>query len=63
MVRNNGLLKKDESKRLLERAAREAILVQGMTEKIKALKEIAETGLAVDQEQAKVCLSYGLWDR
>jgi hypothetical protein len=65
MVRNNGLLKKDESKRLLERAAREAILVQGVTEKMKALKEIAETGLAVDQEQAKVAYhtAYGIVER
>ena len=54
MARSNGLLRKDESKRLLEKATREAILVQGMTEKMKVLKEIAETGLAVDQEQAKV---------
>jgi len=37
LVRNNGPLKKDESKRLLERAARDAILVLGVTERMKAL--------------------------
>jgi hypothetical protein len=65
MARSNGLLKKDESKRLLQRAAREAILIQGMTEKIKALKEIAETGLAVDREQAKVAyrMAYEIVER
>ena len=65
MARSNGLLKKEESKRLLQRAAREAILVQGMTEKIEALKEIAETGLAVDQEQAKVAyrMAYEIVER
>jgi hypothetical protein len=36
-----------------------------MTEKMKALKEIAETGLAVDQEQAKVAYhtAYGIVER
>ncbi len=53
MVRENISLKKEEPKRLLERAAHEAILIPGLTEKIKALKEIAETGMSVDQEQAK----------
>lgn len=53
MVRENISLKKEERKGLLERAAHETALIPGLTEKIKALKEIAEAGRIVDQEQAK----------
>ena len=53
MARRSGPLREEESKHLLERAVQEAVLIPGLTEKIKALKEIAETGMVVDKEQAK----------
>jgi hypothetical protein len=53
MVREGISLKKEERKRLLKMAAQETVLIPGLTEQIKALKEIAGAGMAVDQEQAK----------
>ncbi|HSB04790.1 MAG TPA: hypothetical protein VLK23_06300 [Thermodesulfobacteriota bacterium] len=53
MARRNGPLREEESKHLLERTFQEAILIPGLTERIKALKAIAETGMVVDKEQAK----------
>jgi hypothetical protein len=53
MARIDGLVKKGESKGLLEKALREVPLIEGVTEKMEAVKRIAEAGSAVDQEQAK----------
>jgi hypothetical protein len=53
MARRSGPLREEESKHLLKRAVQEAILIPGLTERVKALKEIAETGMVVDKGQAK----------
>ena len=53
MVQKNTHFNKEELRRLLEKAVQEALLIQGLTEKIESLKEIAQVCVAVDQAQAK----------
>ena len=44
---------KEEGKRLLEQATREALGIDGLGEKIKSLREVARDWVALDKERAK----------
>jgi hypothetical protein len=45
--------RREEAKRLLEKATQEALEIDGIKEKIKSLKEIANDWVAIDKEEAK----------
>jgi hypothetical protein len=53
MIRTHGPARREESKRLLEKALQEAGVIDGAAERLRALKMIAESGMAVDQAQAR----------
>jgi tetratricopeptide (TPR) repeat protein len=57
--------RREEAKRLLEKATQEALEIDGIKEKIKSLKEIANDWVAIDKEEAKTVyrMAYQLFEK
>ena len=53
MAKQSNSSGKEEVNRLLKQATQEALEIDGLKERIKSLKEIANDWVAIDKEQAK----------